>query len=245
MDDFGDLSDHLLGELDPERSRRLEERMARDPELRRRMTELRALTARLERLPGAAWEYVDGATSDPAPARVSPPAGERDGARTPARRDRASAYARARAALLAGGRSRPMLAGLGVASVAAAVALGLLALTSSAPAKRTVVLRALAGAPSRALATATLVGSHQVSVDVRYLPPTDTRHHYELWLMTSTSDLVPVGSFRVGTSGRVHMSASLPAPAQSYRYLDISLQPDGAGTVISSQSLLRGPTASS
>jgi anti-sigma-K factor RskA len=106
-------------------------------------------------------------------------------------------------------------------------------------------LSALAGAPADSWATATITGSHRISISVLHLPPTDRRHHYELWLMTSPSDLVAVGSFRVSGAGRAEMSASLPAAPQRYRYLDISLQPDGAGTAISSTSLLRGPTSSS
>ena len=112
--------------------------------------------------------------------------------------------------------------------------IALAARSSSPPARSTVVLRALAGAPANSLATATITGSRQISVSVLHLPPTDSRHHYELWLMTSTTDLVPVGSFRVSGSGSVRMSAPLPAPASRYRYLDISLQGDAAGAGISS-----------
>jgi len=224
MTDRNELNDYLFGELDPDRRMRLEVRIERDPELSARLDELRALTDRLDGLPGAAWEYVDERTREPAPMR------------SPARWRRPGWT-----------RSSPRIAlgGLAGAAALAALVLALLLTGSSKPAGRTVVLRALAGAPANSLATATITGSSRISVSVLHLPPTDARHHYELWLMTSTTDLVPVRSFRVEGSGAVRMSAPLPSPASRYRYLDISLQRDGGGTAISAQSLLRGPTSSS
>jgi anti-sigma-K factor RskA len=224
MTDSRELNDYLFGELDPERRVRLESRIERDPELSARLDELRALTERLDVLPRAAWEYVDERTREPAPLRSS--AGwQRPGWR----------------------RVRPRIAlgGLTGAVAVAALVLVLELTGSSGPAEHTVVLRALAGAPANSRATATITGSSRIAVSVLHLPPTDARHHYELWLMTSTTDLVPVGSFRVDGSGTVRMSAPLPSPAGRYRYLDISLQRDGGGTAISAESLLRGPTASS
>jgi anti-sigma-K factor RskA len=224
MTDQSELADYLFGELDPDRRMQIQSRIEADPELRERVDELRALAGRLDDLPQAAWEYVDSRTQEPARRKRTEPR-------------RGPGWTRL--------RPRIALGGLTAAVAVAAVIIAVLATSSSAPQRRTVVLRALAGAPANSLATATITGSRQISVSVFHLPATDARHHYELWLMTSTSDLVAVGSFRVDGPGMVRMSASLPTPADRYRYLDISLQRDGAGAAISDQSVLRGPTASS
>jgi len=229
MTDQRELADYLFGEMDPDRRTRLESRMDSDPDLRARVEELRSLTGRLDDLPQAVWQYVDERTGEPAPA--------------PGAARRRVALSRRPAWTF--GRPRVAFAGLAGAVAVAVLVIALAARSSSPPARSTVVLRALAGAPANSLATATITGSRQISVSVLHLPPTDSRHHYELWLMTSTTDLVPVGSFRVSGSGSVRMSAPLPAPASRYRYLDISLQGDAAGAGISNQSLLRGPTAPS
>jgi anti-sigma factor RsiW len=221
MIDRDDLNDHLFGDLDAESHARVEARMARDPELRARAAELSAMVEELEGVPQAAWEYVDSRTRD---REVAMP-----------RRGRRGWLAR-----------RPILiGGLAGAAAFAAVVLALVLGGSTTPVKRTVLLSALAGAPADSWATATITGSRHISVSVRHLPATDRRHHYELWLMTSPTDLVPVGSFRVGGDGRVDLSTSLPSAPDRYRYLDISLQADGSGTTISSDSLLRGATAPS
>jgi hypothetical protein len=115
---------------------------------------------------------------------------------------------------------------------------------SSRQTVRSVQLSALAGVPARAHATATMIGSGRVQVNVEYLPPTNASHYYELWLMTDATHLVAVASFRVNGSGDANLSLPLPASPTLYRYLNISLQSAGAGASISNQSLLRGPIGS-
>jgi hypothetical protein len=134
------------------------------------------------------------------------------------------------------------LAAAALAGAAVVLALVLSAGTSRAP-SREVVLSALSGVTAKAHATATIVGSERVSVDVQYLPPTDSKHYYELWLMTTPIRLVSVAAFRVDGSGNARLSLPLPAAPERYRYLNISLQRTGAGAGISSQSMLRGPIA--
>jgi anti-sigma-K factor RskA len=217
MTDRGELNDYLFGDIDPERRALIEARIARDPDLRERARQLRAMTDRLEEVPQAGWEYVDARTQEPAP-----PTSVR---RAPFRR-------------------RIALGGLAAVAAAAAV-LALVLAGSGSPHRQTVRLSALAGAPADSWASATITASGRISVSVMHLPPTDRDHHYELWLMTSTTDLVPVGSFRVGGDGSAKLSMSLPTAPQRYRYLDVSLQPDGSNTAISAESLLRGPTSPS
>jgi anti-sigma-K factor RskA len=123
-----------------------------------------------------------------------------------------------------------------------AIALVLVLTTgSSSTGSHTVVLSPLAGAPADSRATATITGSERVQLSVEHLAATDSGHYYELWLMTDTTHLVSVASFRVNSRGSARLSVPLPAAPARYRYLNISLQRAGAGTAISRQSLLRGP----
>jgi anti-sigma-K factor RskA len=235
MDDRSEMVDYLLGELGELDRLRCERRMQEDPAFRAGVERLRPLVGRLEGLPEAAWEHVDSthrhvtlpaspeqpaSTSEPLPAPRRPPA-------------------RRRIPL------RPALLGFaGMAAVAVAL---VLALTAGSPAghSHTVVLTPLQGAPAGSRATATITGSERVQLSVEHLPPTGSAHYYELWLMTDTTHLASVASFHVDGHGSARLSLPLPAPPQGYRYLNISLQRAGAGTNISNDSLLRGPTARS
>ena len=60
--------------------------------------------------------------------------------------------------------------------------------------------------------------------------------------MSSTTRLVPIASFTVDSQGRAHLKLTLPAPASSYRYIDISRQLTRSGTADSGDSVLRGAT---
>lgn len=135
---------------------------------------------------------------------------------------------------------RKLLAGL---TAVAAAAVAMILVLGSGSSTREVRLTALAGAPSGATATATIDSANHAEMVIERLRPTDRGHYYELWLMTSTSRLVPVASFRVNARGDARMSLPLPAPADRYRYLDVSLQRVGGAGGISSISVLRGPTA--
>ena len=219
MDDRSEMVDYLLDELDELDRLRCERRMHEDPQFRAEVERLRPLLARLQGLSAETWDHVD-----------SSHATER-----PTARHRPRVRWRKRHAV------RPIALGFaGVAVVALAL---ILALTtgSSSPRSHTVVLSALAGAPAGSRATATITGSERVQLRVEHLTPTDSAHYYELWLMTDTTHLVSVASFHVNSRGSARLSLPLPAPPQRYRYLNISLQRAGAGTAISSQSLLRGP----
>jgi anti-sigma-K factor RskA len=208
--------DYLLGELPEIQRARCARRLGDDPEFAAEVQWMRPLVEHLKSMSSRAWDHVD-AVQGLAPA-ITP---------VRARRARRPVFSFA-AAALAG---------------AAAVLVLVFSAGTSRPPSRHVVLSALAGVPARAHATATIVGSERVSVHVQYLPPTDTRHYYELWLMTTTTHLVSVADFRVNGSGNAQLSLPLPAAPERYRYLNISLQQAGAGAGISSQSMLRGPIA--
>jgi len=221
MGDRGEMLDYLLEELDELERVRCERRMQDDAQFRAEVERLRPLVGRLQGLSAQAWDHVDSSPG-PEPATAS---------------HRPRVRRRRRPAL------RPLV--LGSAGVATAAVVLVLALTagSSGTHPHTVVLNALAGAPAGSRATATITGSERVQLRVEHLAPTDSAHYYELWLMTDTTHLVSVASFHVNSRGSARLSLLLPAPPERYRYLNVSLQRAGAGTAISSQSLLRGPAA--
>jgi anti-sigma-K factor RskA len=237
MDDRSEMVVYLLDELDELDRLRCERRMQEDPAFRAEVERLRPLLTRLDGLSEEAWEHVDS-PHNPEPLPVSPELPVSNPEPPPAPRRR-PARRRRRIAL------RPALLGFaGVAAVAVAL---LLALTAGSPARHsdTVVLTPLQGAPAGSRATATITGSEHVQLSVEHLPPTGSAHYYELWLMTDTTHLASVASFHVDGHGSARLSLPLPAAPERYRYLNISLQRAGAGTNISSDSLLRGPTARS
>lgn len=104
---------------------------------------------------------------------------------------------------------------------------------------RRVVLQPLAG--EQGTAVAYVKGAERIVLRIEHLPPSPPGTYYELWLMTTTTDLVPVAGFRIAGSGRADLTLGLPDWPVNYRYLDISLQRVGAGTAISPISVLRGP----
>jgi len=221
MDDRGEISDYVLGELDAPERARFESRLRHSAALRAEVERLQALVGQLEGLPSAAWEHVG---SDAAP--VGAPV------RSLSRRRRRRP----------GGSLRPAAFATAGALVAAVVVVAVLASGSSSTPAHTVLLSALSGAPPSSRATATITAAERVQVNVEHLRPTDPSHYYELWLMTDTTHLLPVASFKVNSSGAARLSLALPAPPKRFRYLNISLQRQGAGGSISNVSLLRGPT---
>jgi Anti-sigma-K factor rskA len=218
MSEHHDLSGYLLGELSDDERARFEQAIANDPTLRARVERLRPVVEQLGRVPGSAWETVV-------------PAGEKQPPARPRLRGRSTVRLPRLAALLAA-----------TVLVGAGIAIGVLIERPSSPHGVTVSLRPLQGAPSTASGVATTVGAARIVLRVRRLRPTAPGAYYEAWLMTSTTDLVPIASFDVNNYGNADLDVPLPAPPHQYRYIDISLQHLGAGLAHSQQSVLRGPT---
>jgi hypothetical protein len=111
----------------------------------------------------------------------------------------------------------------------------------AAPASR-LALSAVAPAGGRAHGNAELVrGAHpHLVLDVRGLRPS-RGGYYEVWLMNSGKDLVSLGGFRVGTSGRARVDVPVPVAARRYRAVDVSAEPDDGNPAHSAVSVLRGP----
>ncbi len=184
------------------------------PELAAEIDAMRRITLQLARMPASDW-----------PAAVERPQAVRAPRRARLRPGPALAAALACLALafLAGSLIHPTVGSGG----------------QSATSGRRVVLEPLAG--ERGTAVAFVKGADRIVLRIEHLPPSPRGTYYELWLMTSTTDLVPVAGFRIAGSGQAELTLGLPDRPASYRYLDISLQRVGAGVAISPTSVLRGP----
>lgn len=102
-----------------------------------------------------------------------------------------------------------------------------------------VVLEPLTAARSTSRAIAYMPGGDRMLVHIN-LPRSAPGTYYELWLMTSTTKLVPVTSFRIHSTGTDSLQLLLPDDPSHYKYLDISVQHVGDEGAISNDSVLRG-----
>ena len=217
------LGDYLLGEADEQTRSEVERAIADDPQLRDRLRRLETVTDTLSDMSGAAWQETLGGEQPPG---------------SPARSRRSWTV------------TKPGVIAAGVAALALFLAgVGVGSLTSPGATSRRpdrgieVALRPLAGGPSDAAGTALVNREDRMVLIIHRLPRTRRGAFYEAWLMTSISKLVPIASFRVDRHGQARLVLQLPAPAQSYRYVDISLQQVAAGLGHSAVSVLRGNTA--
>jgi Anti-sigma-K factor rskA len=197
-----------------------------DRELAGEITSMRALAKLLAEVPAEAWEPIP--TSSP------------ESAASPAGRQRRRALTRPRA--LAGA---VVLACLAIGFAAGAlINPGAGGPGSPRPPRAaTATLRPLPGQPAAATARAQLTSAGRIVISFTRLPRPGAHHFYEAWLMTSTTKLIPVASFRPDARGRARVQTTLPAPVGAYRYIDVSLQRSGASPAHSGDSVLRGPTA--
>jgi hypothetical protein len=199
---------------------------ATSPELSGELRAMHALAQMLERIPEPAWVSELGPVPEPRAAGSA--------AQAPRRR-RQRGWLSAGAGLVAA-------AGLAAAFLAGSFTHPLTGGSSStaSPVAR-VVLKPVPGTGSSGLAVADMLGTGgHMRLSVRQLPRLRPGTYYELWLMTSPTDLVSVASFRVGPSGSGKLNLVLPDDPAHYRYLDISVQRVGGGQAISGRSVLRG-----
>lgn len=232
-----ELGDYLLGELDPAARAAFEARVAADPALRAEVERLAPAVARLERLPEPVW---DAATSSSAPARSRGAA--------PAASSAPALVPRRRWLPLLPARTWGVAALAAVALLAAGVGIGVLvgggdgAGGSAAPVVTGpgIALAPLGSAPASASADAHMTGPNRMLLTIEDLPPAPAGTYYEAWLLNDPDDLVPVASFAVGADGRAVVEVPLPAAADRYRFIDVSLQRIDGGTEHSSNSVLRG-----
>lgn len=198
----------------------------KDPELATETTSMRAIAKLISEVPAEAWQPIPAPGHQPAP--------------TPANR-------RHRRSLT---RSRALAAAVVLACLAIGFAVGALInrgpggpAPAPAPQAATATLRPLTGQPAAAIARAQLTSAGRIVISFSRLPRPGAGRFYEAWLMTSTTKLIPVASFRPDARGRARVETNLPAPVGAFRYIDVSLQQTGAGPAHSGDSVLRGPTA--
>jgi anti-sigma-K factor RskA len=223
-------SAYVLDALDPVERAEVERRLAGDGELRAEVEAARALTSRLDALPATAWPAVEG--DAPAVGAAAPGA-------TPAATPTPVPARSARR-----WRVRPVLA-IAALLVVAAAGFGLGALLTGGSSQRpapAIVLRPLEPTAGEE-ATVAMPAPGEMLFTAEGLPTLEAGQYYEIWLMSSTSKLVPVASFRVGADGHAQVRVPLPADPSSYRYFDVSRQVAGAGTEHSADSVLRGETS--
>jgi hypothetical protein len=194
-----------------------------DPELAAEITSVRAITKLLAELPTQAWQPIPAPQHEPVSAT-----------RRPRRR-------LTRSGALAGVVA---LACLAIGFAAGAVinhGAGGPASTTPTPAA-TATLRPLPGQSAATGGRAQLASAGRIVISFTRLPNPGAGRFYEAWLMTSTTKLIPVASFRPDAQGRARVETTLPAPVGAFRYIDVSLQRAGAGPAHSGDSVLRGPT---
>jgi anti-sigma-K factor RskA len=221
---------YLLDGLDPGERAKVESRLAGDAGLRAEIDAARVLTARLEALPEDAWPVDAGGAEAAAPASGSTDAAAPAPAPAtrPARR----------------WGIRPAFA-VAALLVVAAIGFGLGAVLTGSGSSKTepaIVLRPLEPTAGEE-ATVAMPAPGEMLFTAEGLPALQAGQYYEIWLMSSTSKLVPVASFRVGADGHAQVRVPLPADPTAYRYFDVSRQVAGDGTEHSADSILRGRTS--
>jgi Anti-sigma-K factor rskA len=192
-------------------------------ELTSELASMRSLIQTLEQLPGQAWtQQLDTAKMTSTTAR-------QEGRKVPM-------------------RITPVRAGV-LAAVALAFLIGALIHPLSpgshqrpfiSPASAHVILEPLTGSSSTSRAVAYMPGGDQMLVRIQDLPRSAPGTYYELWLMTSNTDLISVTSFRVHAAGTDSLKLLLPDDPSHYKYLDISVQHVGDEGAISQDNVLRG-----
>lgn len=216
---------YLLDELQGPERRAFESRLGSDPRLRAEVEALRPVIGRLDRLGAGAWDTPDPPPAPPVPV-TAPPALRARGPRYTV-----PAWGLAVAACT--------LIGLG------AVAGGLLRGSGESTGTGNRIVVTLRPVDGRLGASGVVsFGRDDAVVRVEGLARAAASDHYELWLLTSPTDLVSLGSFRVPATGTVELRVPLPGDPRAFRYVDVSLEPGDGDPRHSQHSVLRAPTPS-
>lgn len=224
-----DTSDYLLGELTGDDLVEAERLLREDPDFRAEVDRLRPAVQQLEELPNEAWEELEPPPLPvPATARTAP---------SPPRRSR-------RRLVL-----RPAIAGLASAAlllvgVGAGLLLGDDESAGPSGGGETLALAPVEPRGEGATGSAELIGAEggEAVVDVSSIRPSSSDEFYELWLLNGPDDLVSLGSFKVGPSGRATVNVPLPVDPSRFGFVDISVERDDGDASHSGQSVLRAPT---
>lgn len=209
-----DPADVAAGLVDGDEATQADALMSSDPAFRAEVERLRAVVARLERLPDDAWERheLPPLDVDALPGRAQP-----------ARRSRRWSPA----------RLVPL-----TAAFAAAVLVAVLwtARDGGRDDVRTIQLDALNGTRG---AVAVAIGDDSAKLTAKGLPVTDANHHYEAWLGDPAGQMISMGTFTVDSGGTARVSMPLPVNLAKYTLLDVSLEENDGNPAHSAVSVFR------
>lgn len=233
MSERFDVSGYLLGELSGEQLAETERLLGEDPALRAEVERLRPAVARLEDLPPEAWEDLEppplSLPREPVPVAEPSP--------------------RARRRWWQGLVIRPAFAALAsIALLVVGVGVGLLIGSdedgTAGDGGRAVALAPVEPRGQGASGSAELVGADggEAVVEVSGVSPNDAGEFYELWLLNAPDDLVSLGAFKVGPSGRAEVRVPLPVDPAEFEFIDLSVERDDGDASHSGRSVLRAPT---
>lgn len=184
--------------------------------------ELDAVARRLEALPDDAWAPPE-----------TPPLRLPDEAPVPADATGRGGWLRRGLTLRA-----PALVAASVALVALGIGLGRLGDEDPAATGTLVTLGPIGSAAATAGGSAR-IAERRVVLEVRGLAPSKPGQAYEAWLLNSASDLLPLGTFTVDAAGTTTVEMPLPAGAERFGAIDVSLEPLDGDPRHSSDSVLR------
>ncbi|HMW46352.1 MAG TPA: anti-sigma factor, partial [Solirubrobacterales bacterium] len=233
---------YLLGELSAEDREQFEARLVREPELAATVAGLEPVVSQLEAVPADVWDPPEPPPLDLARVTGNSSLADRESEFTSAARD-----AKPRS-------PRPWTRILGFVAAGAALLLvgffiGNRSGESDSPAPPSGVgpslaLDRLGEAPQDAHGQVQMVSSEgdQMRLEVSGLKPSHRGDFYEAWLLGKDGELVALGSFKVGKEGKKSIELPLPANPASFRYFDVSIQPDNGSPDHSGRSVLRGLT---
>lgn len=255
------IADYLFGELDASVRSDFERRMAADPELALEVEQLRALAADLDKLPGEAWESVEGGAVEPPPLRLSQSIAADAGADAGADAERESARPvrerSARSASGAGffarffGRSMALRPAVGFAALAlvfvGGLGVGLLASDGDGGGSPTIAasqqatLAPVGDLDPAASGEADFNQSDQrIRLRFNGLAPSSANDFYEAWMMDPKKGLISIGTFRVGADGKGEFDLPAPVAGEEFPVIDISIEPLDGKPAHSQKSVLRG-----
>jgi len=220
-----DPAEVAAGAIDDDQHAAVADALRSDPAFAAEVAAYQRVVEHLEALPGVAWDPVPPPPIDVRSITASAPpvaTTTRMRARRPARWMTLAAAA-AVVLVVAVAIIRPWDASEQVSS------------------EQTVQLDALSGEPTDVQATVTLPGDDggEVRVRVSGAEPTPEGYVEELWLMNSATDLVSLGTFRVGADGTADATFTTAAAPSAFVYVDTSREPEDGNPAHSGDSVLR------
>ena len=240
-----DISDYLLGEMEPSEQRRAEKLMSDDEGLRLRVEGLASACSRLEDLPAEAWEQPEPPELLIPAAETAMPAGETASTSTKPERSRR------RRSLL----PKPLAAGaLAAGLIGAGFGAGLLAegggneaesdgVADGGPTERIELnpIVSLDPPPSGSLLISGEGSDRHAQLSTEGLPVSG-RVLFELWLLDRTRGQMSLGTFAPDAEGEATVVMPMPVAHEAYTYVDVSREPRDGDPAHSGRSVLRAPT---